>query len=257
MGNILSVVNKTNVVFIHGWGMNRHIWQPSLQTLEHPQFNFVAIDLPGYGEFTPKGDEAYSIEWITEQLAKVITEPSMIVGWSLGGLAAIHFANKHPNLVNKLLLVASSCQFAESDSWPGIKPNVLSLFRKQLANDYKTTIDRFMAIQAMGSESAKQDIKQVRNLILQKSAPPLEVLEGGLKILAEYNAKNELANLTMPVFALFGRLDSLVPKKAIPLMQQVLPTMNVTIEDKASHGPFISHPESFKQWLLASLEQQC
>ena len=43
---------------------------------------------------------------------------------------------------------------------------------------------------------------------------------------------------------LYGRLDGLVPKKAIALVDALVPHSQSHVEARASHAPFISHPEA-------------
>ena len=55
----------------------------------------------------------------------------------------------------------------------------------------------------------------------------------------------ELADLDLPWLRIYGRLDSLVPKAAIPLLDERYPASRSLVLEKASHAPFISHPEPF------------
>ena len=122
---------------------------------------------------------------------------------------------------------------------------VLEEFNNQLVANSAKTIERFLAIQAMGSQSARQDIKQLKSLIQQAPATDAEVLKQGLDILEHQDLRQEFARLSQPVGAIFGRLDALVPYKAIEKMQQLRPQLDIAVLDKASHAPFISHKEEF------------
>ena len=63
----------------------------------------------------------------------------------------------------------------------------------------------------------------------------------------------------MPYLRMYGKLDGLVPRKAIEPINVLSPDSDVVILEKASHAPFISHPEEFHQalilWLLPLLER--
>ena len=50
------------------------------------------------------------------------------------------------------ITVASSPCFMAREDWPGIAPKVLAGFNQMLAGDFMQTIERFLAIQAMGSD---------------------------------------------------------------------------------------------------------
>ncbi|STV85944.1 putative pimeloyl-BioC--CoA transferase BioH [Klebsiella michiganensis] len=49
----------------------------------------------------------------------------------------------------------------------------------------------------------------------------------------------------MPFLRLYGRLDGLVPRKIIPLLDALWPKSTSIVFDKAAHAPFISHPQAF------------
>ena len=247
--------NRTNyvespIVFLHGWGMNRQVWNGLIESL--PQdiaSRVVALDMPGYGDnkIINSGIEFSDlVNWLEEKVSK----PSVIVGWSLGGLVAQQFAIQYPEKVSKLGLVATTPYFVQTGNWSGIKPQVLTLFSKQLTEDHTGLIDKFMAIQAMGSESAKQDIKQIKHWVLSKPTPNAEVLAAGLAMLENIDLRSQLSHLPKETHMILGKLDSLVPQKMTEKLTDINPEISVTVVDKASHAPFISHPEVFIEWLL-------
>jgi pimeloyl-[acyl-carrier protein] methyl ester esterase len=104
-----------------------------------------------------------------------------------------------------------------------------------------------MAIQAMGSESARQDVKQLKQAVFDyPPANPL-ALSHGLAILAGCNLRDELKSLTLPVKGIYGRLDSLVAIKSIESMANQMHNFEYRVLAKASHAPFISHRVEFLQ----------
>ncbi|MCV4594417.1 pimeloyl-[acyl-carrier protein] methyl ester esterase, partial [Escherichia coli] len=48
-----------------------------------------------------------------------------------------------------------------------------------------------------------------------------------------------------------GRLDGLVPRKIVPLLDDLWPESESILFDKAAHAPFVSHPAAFCEPLLA------
>lgn len=250
-----QVTEKTPIVFLHGWGMNKQIWQPVLAQLpDNLAQRAIALDLPGYGDNNAyKG--GYELEDLADWLAQELKnkQPAIIIGWSLGGLVGQMFATKYPDKIQQLNIVGSTPKFMASENWLGIKPEVLAMFAEQLVQDHKLTIERFLAIQAMGSRSARDDIKHLRKLVTSAAEPNLNALAKGLKILEKEDLRASWPKLEIQTFALFGKLDSLVPYKAIKAMQELKLDLNVEILPKASHAPFISHPSDFMDWLTKSL----
>lgn len=235
------------LVLLHGWGVNRGVWQ-GIKTLIPANYLVLTPDLPGFGN-SRDYPAAYQLEQVVAQLAQQIPDKSYVCGWSLGGLLAIALAKQFPNKVARLALCAASPCFLAQPDWPGMHNKVLQQFATALSDNIPQTIQRFLAIQAMGAEHARADIQQLRQAIAQYPLPESAALQGALRLLAEQDLRDVLASLPQPVSGCFGRLDALVPAAIVPQLQLMLPKAQFMILDKASHAPFISHPQDFVTWL--------
>ncbi|WP_440892581.1 pimeloyl-ACP methyl ester esterase BioH [Aeromonas dhakensis] len=233
-----------DLVLLHGWGMNGAVWHGIVPALA-ACYRVHLVDLPGFGNSPLVGEAEYSLPWLAEQVAAILPEQCHLLGWSLGGLVASQLALNHPERLHSLITVASSPCFMAQGEWPGIAPKVLTGFNQMLAGDFKQTIERFLAIQAMGSEHARDDIRQLRHWLAERPAPQLAALEAGLGLLADVDLRDELVQLNLPWLRVYGRLDSLVPKASIPLLDERYPASRSVVLEKASHAPFISHPQQF------------
>lgn len=246
---IASIGIGTSIVLIHGWGLNAGVFEPLAKSLSK-QYSVTCLDLPGYGNNVDVTLDDYSLEAIVKKIAAVIDDNSVVVGWSLGGLVASKLALDFPEKCSALATVASSPYFVESDDWSGIQPNVLSLFHRQLSQDTKKTIENFLKIQAMGSPHVRQDIKVIRDLVMQYPMASKETLDKSLLLLEQVDLRSELSQISQPFLRLYGRLDGLVPKGAIEKISTLAPNSQQVIFEKASHAPFISHFDSFKAALV-------
>ena len=128
-----------DIVFLHGWGMNAEVWFEIQQAMEKA-YRVTVIDLPGYGR-SKDHDGSFELDKLVKLIASHITDHSIIVGWSLGGLIAQGIAIDFPDKIRKLVLVASNAQFQQSDDWKcAMKTDVLDGFIKNLHQDYKSTL---------------------------------------------------------------------------------------------------------------------
>jgi pimeloyl-[acyl-carrier protein] methyl ester esterase len=105
----------------------------------------------------------------------------------------------------------------------------------------------------MGSNSAREDVRRLKQLLLARPAPKLEALIAGLRLLAEVDLRAELNHISCPVNRLYGRLDALVPIAAQAAISELADGRDICFE-KASHAPFISHPEQFVTELINLLD---
>lgn len=231
-----------DLVLLHGWGMNGAVWQQTVESLQ-ADFCVHVVDLPGYGFSAEHHGE--DLAQIAAMVLKDAPEKAVWLGWSLGGLVATHIALNAPQRVSKLITVASSPKFAAEKPWRGIQPNVLSAFTSQLLEDFSLTIERFMALQAMGSPSARKDVKQLKQAVLSRPQPNPESLLVGLNILADVDLREALISLTMPMLRLYGRLDGLVPIKVATDLSQQLPHTQQFVFSQSSHAPFMTEHDEF------------
>ncbi len=238
---------KPTLVLLHGWGLNHAVWQQVIPFFQQ-NYQVLTPDLPGFG-LNQQCPSPYTLSAVAAQLAQQIPSQSLVLGWSLGGLIATRLALDFPDKVKALALVASSPCFLAKAGWPGMEERVLSQFATSLSKDLALTVERFLAIQALGSETARQDIKTLKQAVLSLPLPQAEALAGGLQLLAHHDLRAELAELRMPLAGCFGRLDSLVPVSMLELFRQLCPAADITVLPKASHAPFISHQTEFVQWL--------
>ncbi|WP_404342995.1 pimeloyl-ACP methyl ester esterase BioH [Pseudoalteromonas mariniglutinosa] len=244
---------QNELVLLHGWGMNQGVWQLILPELEFLHNDVVhCVDLPGFGQ-QQQYPSPYTLHSAAEQLSRQLKKNSTLLGWSLGGVVALYIAHHWPEKVAKVILVAATPCFAEQHDWPGIKPDVLEAFKEQLLNHRHKTIERFLAIQAMGSESAREDIKQLKQLLDSYPAPQASALAAGLTILRHEDLRMLFRQIQQPIKGIFGRLDALVPYRAIHEMQLLNPKFEYEVLDKASHAPFISHQGDFLSALKSML----
>ena len=239
-----------DVVLLHGWGVNNAVFSPLKNALH--QYRVHYVDLPGFG-LSPNIDGDIN-QWV-QALAQQLPKNAIWIGWSLGGLLATKVAIDFPDSVSTLVTLASSPCFMAREAtettpaWPGILPAVLGQFSTQLNRDLPRTVERFLAIQAMGSDNAKADISQIKQLVLSKPMPSRQALAQGLTMLEEVDLRGQLSQLQQPWLRVWGKLDGLVPQRVIKHMPQASHITDAIIP-KASHAPFISHQDEFLHNLL-------
>lgn len=236
-----------DLVLLHGWGLNAEVWHCISEELSS-QFRLHLVDLPGYGR--SQGFGALTLPQMADIVLAQAPRQATWVGWSLGGLVASQISLTHPERVSALVTVASSPCFTAHEDWPGIKPDVLAGFQQQLSDNFQRTVERFLALQTLGTETARQDARRLKAVVLEQPMPDVEVLTGGLEILKTVDLREKLNDLSMPFLRLYGHLDGLVPRKVAALLDEQYPRSESIIFPKAAHAPFISHPQDFCQAIM-------
>ncbi|SDK15283.1 carboxylesterase BioH (pimeloyl-CoA synthesis) [Ferrimonas sediminum] len=234
--------------------MNAAVFAPFAELLAEQGFRVGLLDLPGFGDSAPLRDGltvAGMAAAVTHTLNDQLSAPCTLLGWSMGGLVATEVARQQQARVSHLVTLASSPCFEQRPQWPGIKPEVLAGFAAALELDFDGTLERFVALQAMGSRSARQDTRLIREALSKAQRPDEAALRQGLAVLQQADQRSLLAQLPTPWLRLYGRLDALVPASGIQLVDALAPESVSVILPKAAHAPFISHPQE----TLAALQQ--
>lgn len=95
------------IIFVHGAGMDHTVWALQTRYFSHHGRSVLAVDLPGHGR--SEGDAPESIEAIADWLADLISsagcETAALAGHSMGAIAALECAARHPQRVRSLALL--------------------------------------------------------------------------------------------------------------------------------------------------------
>ncbi|MBL4630225.1 MAG: pimeloyl-ACP methyl ester esterase BioH [Paraglaciecola sp.] len=249
---ISTVGSGKQLVFLHGWGVNSGVWQPLIDIIKD-DFCVTTIDLPGYGLNQQTLPTPYNLHNIANTVAKHISPDSILIGWSLGGLVAQKIADLYPDKLRQLVLICSSPKFSKSTDWYGIEPKVLRFFTQLLKQDPAKTLQRFLAIQAMGSKHARQEIQIIKQAVQRYPIPSTFALSSGLDMLQNIDLREVFKTLSVPCHMFFGRLDTLVPDTVLPSIGQLNCKVTIEVIVDASHAPFISNPEEFAKRLMKAM----
>jgi len=137
-----------DLVLIHGWALQGGVFAPLVQRLAG-HFTLHLVDLPGHGH-SRDDTTPLRLPFVVNAIAAA-TPPAVWCGWSLGGLFALHAAATLPK-VRGLAMIAATPRFVRGDDWPhAVEPAVFEQFGRELATDFGGTLERFLALDVMGS----------------------------------------------------------------------------------------------------------
>jgi pimeloyl-ACP methyl ester carboxylesterase len=116
------------LVLLHGWTLALRFWHPQLVELSR-NFRVVAYDQRGHGDSGPPHGGEFSTDALADDLSAVLAacvpagEPVVLVGHSMGAMAIVAWAERHPAEVERAagaVLVSTGIGdlVAESDLLP-------------------------------------------------------------------------------------------------------------------------------------------
>ena len=228
-----------DLVLLHGWAMHSGVFAALADALA-PRFTLHLVDLPGHGH-SRDSTVPLALEPVVEALVERLSRATW-VGWSLGGLFAQHAAATRPHKVEGLTMLCASPRFVRGDDWPlGMSPEIFRGFALGLRSDYRATLDRFIALEAFGSDDARSEMRLLRNEVFSRGEPAAHVLADGLGLLEGSDLRASLPALAMPTLWLAGRRDRLVDPRAMQAAAAQVPRADVTVVEHAGHAPFLTH----------------
>lgn len=198
-----------HLVLLHGWAMHGGIFEPLARRLE-AHCTLHLVDLPGHGH-----SRACDIPLEASACAAAIADavpPAIWLGWSMGGLIALAGALEHADRIHGLAMLSSSPCFVRGPDWPhGVEADVFEQFGTDLDGEYRQTLERFLALEAMGSAHAREEIRSLRRDVFARGEPDKRVLKQGLELLDRTDLRSRLDDLATPSTWIAGSRDRLVP----------------------------------------------
>jgi len=234
-----------DILLIHGWGMGGNVWESLADKLSN-HYRVTIVDLPGYGRSARYVLPQYNLQTLAGELVSLVPQDATVLGWSLGGMITLQMALSYPNAFERMILVATSPQFHLSSDWPNaVDTRILENFASELATSYQDTIQQFLAIQALGSEHAREEIRLLRNKVFRDGEPDKTALRKSLDILRTANLRDKIHDIEAQTLIVAGERDRLVPPAAARLLAQSIRHSQLRLIKGASHAPFISHQALF------------
>lgn len=216
-------------LFLHGAGGTKSKWRLVQERLASVEAEYV--DLPGHG--TDTGLAATSIERCAETLSPTILQDVMVVGHSMGGLIGIELAMRN-KYVKGLVLVSSHYTLP-------VHPTVLS----QLADGVFPESLFYASYNKQASKELLEQEHAELSLVSQQTAfldfDACNAYSGG---------KDVFSRLEIPLLALYGSSDKLLPRTAMEDAMAANPRVSTRVVQDASHYMMLEQPDEFVSALL-------
>lgn len=238
------------VVLLHGFTGSTATWEPLRAVLEEAH-KVVAVDFPGHGLSTaPTDPRRYALDRFADDLDSVLTQLSIkrvgLLGYSMGGRAALRFALTHADRVMTLILESTS---------PGITDPARRAERvesdTELANSIErdgieSFVERWEAIPLWHTQaSLDDDVRaKLRSQRLRNQTIGLANSLRGAGAGADHPVLEQLSDIHAPVLLIAGALDATYVEHA-RTMEKSLPNCRTVIVPDAGHAVHLERPEEF------------
>ena len=249
------------LLLVHDFLSDRQEWEMVSGRLSE-RFRVLAVDLPGFGESEKprhgqgSGRFGYDLDRFAEALVDVAgaldAAPLAVCGHGLGAAIAIALAERHPTMVERLVLVAPPIY--------GGKPVAMArAFALPVvgATAFKQLYGRRSLAWHFGRDVfsvGKPSKERMERLFDAFNAPAArEAAVATLDALSDTRAvEARLARVSSPTLVVWGRKDTLAPAGVARKLAKALPDARLELLE-CGHSPAEEMPERFAEIALEFL----
>jgi pimeloyl-[acyl-carrier protein] methyl ester esterase len=248
--HVESVGQGPPLVLLHGWALHGGLFAPLMAQL-HDQFTVYAVDLPGHGHSPMLAD--FTLPNLVEAVQRAtahIDAPLTVLGWSFGGMVAQAWALHDPARIARLVLCCTKPKFLKTEDWShGTSMSVLQSMVDGFSNAPRETMERFLALNIVGSENARTVLAQMTRLAHSRPSVNAAAMRDGLNVLTQFDIRARLQELSQPTLVITGGLDRLTHPSIGGYYQSALHAGQLLQLDRAAHAPHLSHTQDVAQAL--------
>lgn len=232
------------VVLLHGLSASASTYAALVAGLLPHVRRIVVPELPGHGFTAHPGDPVTPdvLEaTVVEALDALLEEPAIVVGNSLGGALALHYAVTRPEKVRGLVLLSPAGARLPDGGWDDVRQAFRIASRREAMALIHRIYHRPRFIVAM----------------LAHEFPSLMSRPAVVEILATATndhaiTPDELGALRMPILFLWGRSERLLPHAALEYFRTHLPAhAEIEQPEGLGHVPQVDAPERIAARILS------
>ncbi len=240
-------MRKYKIFFLHGWLFDSRIWF-GFEKLMPKIYQSVLIDLPGYGK---NRDNLLSPVGYCKKIFNNLSSPTIIVGWSFGGILALLGLLKNYTNVEKIILINTHLNLASRNKLrSSTNSKKIKQLRHNLSINREETIKKFFFECVKGSPRELNDYKYLKKNFKLSSIPNNDILTDGLNHISDIDYFDDLKHTQKEVLVIYGEKDNLLNKISFSKFRQ---NKNIKLcsLNHIPHIPFIS----FKKEIYSAIKK--
>lgn len=235
-------------VCVHGLTTPGFVWQGVAKGLAQMGFRVLVYDLYGRGySDRPRGaqDRAFFLTQLSDLLRhQDIDDDITLIGYSMGGVIATHFAAVHPMRVRQLILLAPAGMSAVAQGLLGVAVRTSIIGTWLMLARYPSLLRKGLKAEAnMPGSVPGITALQAAELNRRGFVPAvLRSLRGVLAQTQQIEHK-KLQHHALPVLAVWGDRDEVIPLSSADTLKRWNSDVHTAIIAGAGHGLPYSHTQ--------------
>jgi pimeloyl-ACP methyl ester carboxylesterase len=231
------------IVLVHGWKGSHRLWDAAVMRLAE-NFRVVAFDNRGMGE-SDKPAGPYDFDVLADDLEFVLSEleveDATLVGWSMGCSISLQYLSRGGARASRLVLINGPIVLRASDDFPfGVQADQLDGYLDGLAAGWPQAELDFVR------ESMREPDGAFSQLSFQVAMQtPLEMAMRIVRAQTELDHRQALADLEIPVLAIYGGLDPYYPEALAEWIADRARDGRYEIFENSAHAAHQDEPDRF------------
>jgi 3-oxoadipate enol-lactonase len=236
------------VLMLHGVGGGHLAFAPQVETLASSGYRAVAWDMPGYGHSAPI--EPYNFKGLAQSCIALIESLKCgdvaLLGHSMGGMVAQEVVARRPELVNKLILCATSPSFGKPDAqW---QRNFIAQRTAPLdAGKTMAELADVLVPQMVGPGSLPEGVRLATHCMSQV---PASTYRRALEAILSFDRRAQLPQIQVPTLLLAGEHDRNAPPAMMRKMAEAIPRSTFLEMPGVGHLLNLEAPDEFDGLVL-------
>ncbi|GGE98418.1 alpha/beta fold hydrolase [Hymenobacter cavernae] len=244
------MANNPTLLFLHGFAESREIWTEFTRGFP-AEYQVLTPNFPGYGSSGAPVAADYSMEalaeFIREELARAGAAPAVLVGHSMGGYAALAFAEKYPAQVAGLVLFHSSA-LPDDETKKANRNKNISFVERHGVEKFMSTFIRPLFADA-NEQTMMNERQQLEEMGI--NTPQASVLAGMQAMRDRPDRTDVLRKATYPVLFIVGKEDLAVTLETSLAQVALPPVSTALLLEKVGHLGFFERPTETRRAVLA------
>ena len=241
------------VLMIHGFPLNRQMWQPQLLPIAEAGYRVIAPDLRGFGESAAPAD-GYGMDVFADDIVALLDalkiEQAVIGGMSMGGYILMNLLERYPHRVRAACFIATRSN-ADDEVGRERRTAMAAQAERLGANP----IIKIFAELLFASDTMQTRPELIARVTSWMRDTNPRALAGGLLAMRDRKDYTPLLpGFRQPSLVVAGAEDRAASPNAVELLIAGLPRCESRIIRQAGHMVNMEQPEAFNAALLEFLE---
>ncbi|MGH3085749.1 MAG: alpha/beta fold hydrolase [Rubrobacteraceae bacterium] len=244
------------VVLVHGWLSSSIVWENLAGRLAQ-RFTVYTLDLTGFGE-SDKPLSGYGIRYGSRLIYAFCAHFGLarvnVIGHDIGGDMAIKLAADHPDVVGRIVLVATPANEEQIDLptplWAATLPVIGPIFY-MLGRAARPVRAMWMRPFVSDPDDLTEDI--IEDAASSTPAAMSQTLKVAKREIRGGRLARQARIIKVPVLVVAGEEDQIVDPQAAGVWARSLDQAEICLMDECGHMPMIERIGEFNAQILAFL----